>query len=79
MKWLSDPETMAALTGILGALLLAFNNEFSRYGWPLFLVSNLGWIVFSIRGKFQKLLIQQLAFLATTLFGIWNAFFTKLI
>jgi hypothetical protein len=79
MKLRSDPETLGAITGISGALLLAFDNQFSRFGWLLFLASNIGWMVFAIRGKFSKLLLQQLAFLATTLLGIWNTFIAKLL
>lgn len=75
MKALKDPEAWGAYTGIPGALLLAMNNGYSKYGWALFLVSNISWIVFAVRGKYTKLLLQQLAFMATTLLGLWNTFF----
>lgn len=75
---LKDPEAWGAYTGIPGAFLLAMNNDFSRYGWALFLASNISWIVFAIRGKYTKLLLQQLAFLGTTLLGLWNTWFSHL-
>lgn len=77
MKAVRDPEVWGAYTGIPGALLLAMNNGFSKYGWALFLVSNISWIVFAVRGKYTKLLYQQIAFLATTLLGLWNLFFAN--
>lgn len=72
-----DPESMGAYTGILGAFLLALNNDLSCIGWPLFLASNISWIVFSIRGKFNKLLLQQLAFTASSMIGIWNTYLSQ--
>lgn len=76
MKALTDPEAWGAYTGIPGALLLAMNNGYSQYGWALFLVSNISWIVFALRGKFTRLLLQQMAFMVTTLLGLWNTFFS---
>jgi hypothetical protein len=68
----SDPEAWGAYTGIPGAFLLALGGSYGKYGWLLFLASNVCWIVFATRGKFKKLLLQQLAFLATTTLGLWN-------
>lgn len=72
MKLPRDPESWGAFTGIPGAFFLAVGSNYGHYGWLLFLVSNICWIVFAIRGKFNKLLLQQFAFLATTLLGLWN-------
>lgn len=72
MKALKDPEAWGAYTGIPGALMLAMNNGYSHYGWALFLASNISWIVFAMRGNYNKLLFQQMAFMATTLLGLWN-------
>lgn len=68
----TDPETWGAVTGVLGALFLALSTSFSRYGWLLFLSSNIAWIAFAVRGGYRKLLVQQLAFTLTSLVGIWN-------
>ncbi len=72
MKVLKDPEAWGAYTGIPGALFLAMNNGYGHYGWSLFLVSNISWIIFAVRGGYSRLLQQQLAFMATTLLGLWN-------
>lgn len=74
MKRYFDPEAWGAYTGIPGALLLALSTGYSRYGWFLFLASNVAWIIFALRKRFTKLLYQQFAFIATTLLGIWNTF-----
>lgn len=74
MKLALDAETFGALTGIGGALLLASMSQHSRYGWLLFLCSNVCWIVFAVQGRFHKLLLQQFAFTSTSLLGIWNSF-----
>ncbi len=71
---LADAETYGALTGIGGALLVASMGQYSRYGWLLFLASNLCWIVFAVKGHFRKLLLQQFAYTVTSLLGIWNSF-----
>jgi nicotinamide riboside transporter PnuC len=69
-----DAETCGALTGIAGALLVASMSQYSRFGWLLFLCSNVCWIVFAVQGKFHKLLLQQFAYTGTSLLGIWNSF-----
>lgn len=70
-----DAETFGALTGIGGAFLIASMSQYSRYGWLLFLCSNICWVVFAAQKRFHKLLLQQLAFTSTTLLGILNSFF----
>jgi len=41
-------EWTGAVLGLLGALLLSLNHRVSRYGWPLFLLSNFMWIGFGV-------------------------------
>lgn len=71
---IADAESYGAMTGIGGALLVASMGQYSRYGWLLFLASNIFWIVFAVRGSFRKLLLQQFAYTGTSLLGIWNSF-----
>lgn len=72
MRSLKDSEAWGAYTGIPGAMILAMNNGHAHYGWLLFLASNVSWIVFASRGRYTKLLAQQLAFLGTTMVGLYN-------
>lgn len=58
--------------GVSGAALLAIHNRYSRYGWPLFLVSNVFWIGFALERSEDGLLVQQGFFTATSLLGLYR-------
>jgi hypothetical protein len=68
-------ERLGALFGAPGSLLLALNTPVSKYGWLLFLASNIAWVCFAMYKKYFFLLGQQLVFTATTLLGIYRYFF----
>ena len=63
-------EWLGAITGMLGAGLLALNLDVSKLGWILFLLSNYFWIAFAILNKLWGLLWMQLVFTATSITGI---------
>lgn len=65
-------ETIAALFGIMGAFLLAKPGVHPAWGFAAFLVSNVGWIMFSSGHRHWRLLGQTLCFLLSSLFGLWN-------
>ena len=67
-------EFCGSIPGIIGALLLASAWPIGRYGWLAFLLSNLAWIVFSVRNRYRLMLYQQLAFLFCSSLGIYNNF-----
>ena len=69
-----DAEASGAYFGITGALILALALPVSKWGWVLFLGSNVSWLVFSIQYRYRKLLWQTVAFTASSLLGILNAF-----
>jgi HAMP domain-containing protein len=62
----------AALFGVAGALLLAWNGRRAAWGWVLFLASNIGWIIHALASDQQPLLWQTLVFTATSALGIWR-------
>lgn len=65
-------EALAALSGLLGAFLLAGKGEHAAWGWVAFLASNAGWIAFGwIRGHWW-LVLQQVGFTASSLLGVWR-------
>jgi nicotinamide riboside transporter PnuC len=66
-------EWIGALSGLLGAFLLATNTHISKYGWVAFLVANIALIGFSIGIDRNGLLLQQLGFMATSLLGLYRA------
>jgi nicotinamide riboside transporter PnuC len=67
-------EYFAAAFGIAGTLLLALNGKRAGWGFVAFLASNAGWIWFALEHGHRGLLMQQIAFTATSLLGIWRWF-----
>lgn len=64
-------ELAAALFGVVGTLLLAFNGRNAGWGFVAYLVSNAGWIAFAWIHGHWGMLVQQLFFTASSLIGIW--------
>jgi hypothetical protein len=64
---------MAALLGITGAAWLALHAPWPAIGWLCFLASNVAWIVFARIHGHRALGVQQIAFLATSIIGVFNA------
>lgn len=69
-----DFETWGAYFGISGAMLLAVAIPASKWGWVLFLASNLFWLLFALRFGYKKLANQTIVFTASSLLGILNSF-----
>lgn len=64
-------EIVAACFGGLGTIVLALNGPRAGRGFLAYLVSNACWLTSSwIQGQWP-LFAQQLAFLASSLLGIW--------
>ncbi len=64
-------ENIAALFGMLGALLLAM-PAYPGWGFGCFVVSNIGWLLFAHTHRHRKLAVQQWVFLVCSLLGLWN-------
>lgn len=72
----SDPlQYIGFAVGALGALVLGFNDDFSRNGWLLFLASNLMLITWAKRKGMYGVLAGQMVFTYTSLNGIAHSFF----
>jgi hypothetical protein len=65
-------EAAAAASGLAGAFLLATKGQHAAWGWVAFLASNAGWIAFGWLRRHLFLLVQQVGFTASSLWGIWN-------
>jgi len=64
-------EILAAAFGVLGTVLLALRGPRAGWGFVAYLASNAGWLTSSwVQGQWP-LFTQQLAFLASSLLGIW--------
>lgn len=64
-------EFLSAAFGIFGTVLLALNGRRAGWGFVAYLASNIGWIWFAAVHQHWALLAQQLAFLVSSLVGIW--------
>lgn len=65
-------EIFGSVTGLLGAALLSLNNEYSGFGFVLFLFSNFAWMGFGYIKGYTWLVIMQVGFTLTSLAGIYN-------
>jgi hypothetical protein len=65
-------EAAAAVAGLVGSFLLAGKGEHAAWGWWAFLASNAGWLAFGWIRRHWFLLLQQVGFTASSLWGIWT-------
>lgn len=65
-------EFFGATTGLLGAAILAAHGTNADWGFVFFLMSNVFFIIFSIKAKLSWLFIMQVGFTATSVIGIYN-------
>ncbi len=72
---LTGVEWLGAVLAVSGSLLLSLNNEYSRWGWVLYLLSNVALISFAVEKGLSGILAMQTVFLVTTLLGIRRWFF----
>lgn len=72
MDWVTFMEVGGALNGTAGAWLLAFNCKGSKFGWVLFLLSNLFWLTFAVLLNRHWMLLQTVSFTLSSTLGVWN-------
>jgi len=65
-------EWLGCITGVAGAFLLALNNEWSGWGFVVFLISNVFWITYGIITRTPGLITMQVVFTATSILGIYQ-------
>jgi len=65
-------EILSAALGLLGTVLLATRSPCAGWGFVAYLVSNIGWLVFSFNLGHMGLFWQQIGFLIMSLWGIWT-------
>ena len=68
-------EFVGSLLGLIGAFVVAKQNQGSEFGFVFFLISNLFFIQFSLTNRYYALLLMQVGFTVTSLMGIYNGFF----
>lgn len=65
-------ELIATACGLLGSLVLSLKGERAAWGWVLFAISNVGWLVFSFGHGHWGMFAQQIGFSITSAIGIWQ-------
>lgn len=65
-------EWSGAITGAIGALLLAIRLRVSGWGWVLFLFSNILWIGFGLQSGRWSIVFMQAFMTATSILGIYR-------
>ncbi len=65
-------DWLGSTLGLAGAALLAANTTGSEYGWLLFLLSNVAWIIHGVRARTWSLVTMQAGFTGTSMLGIWR-------
>lgn len=67
-------EWTGCVFGLLGAALLARCDDYSRWGFVSFLVSNAFLIAYAYLNRASGLGLMQLGFTATSTIGVYNGF-----
>jgi len=63
---------VGAALGVIGAILLAFNFELSKYGYVFFLLSSVSLSVWAITDKQYHQLMMQLVFTVINTIGLYK-------
>lgn len=65
-------EWVGSLCGIGGALLMARNTRQSPFAYPLWIVSSIALVLFSLATEHRGLLLQQITFTGINLLGLYR-------
>lgn len=65
-------EWVGTLMGVGGALLLALNGPHAKWAWPMWMLSNVCFIVFGLIIGAYGLVTMQAGFFTTSSIGCWK-------
>lgn len=65
-------DSIGAIAASIGALMIAMNGKQAKWGWWLFLVSNIAWTVYAVQQEIYTLLVQEIVYLIINLIGLWQ-------
>lgn len=65
-------EWGGALLGVAGSEVLARNASYSRYGWIIWIASNILWIAFALKRRAFGLLAMQIFYMGISIQGAVN-------
>ncbi len=67
-------QYIGAITGMIGALLMALNIPASRFAYVAYMASNMAWLGYGYFAVVPGLVMMQSVFFVTTLIGLWRWF-----
>lgn len=65
-------EWFGCVTGVIGALIIAVNKPWSRWGFILFLFSNAAWLAQGLLVKSGGMIVMQVAYAVVNAIGVWR-------
>ncbi len=65
-------EAAGAMSGLVGAWLIASKCRYSHWAFVVYLCSNACWLMFALAQHHFWMVIQMVGFGASSVFGIWN-------
>ncbi|KAF1035355.1 MAG: hypothetical protein GAK35_04208 [Herbaspirillum frisingense] len=65
-------EAVGAVSGLLGAWLIAFKCRYSRWAFFIYLCSNSCWLAFAVLEHHVWMQMQMVGFAVSSMVGIWN-------
>ncbi|MBB4861271.1 nicotinamide riboside transporter PnuC [Pseudomonas nitritireducens] len=65
-------QWVGTVFGVVGALMVASNTRWSKWGWPFFIVSAWGLFLFAGSMDAFGMMILEVTFFLTNLLGLWR-------
>ena len=72
MDQVTPLDIASTFFGVLGTLLLACRSKWAGWGFVAYLVSNMGWLVYSLNHGAWALMGQYTVFSVVSLYGVWK-------
>jgi hypothetical protein len=65
---------LGTATGISGGILVALNFEFSKFGYILFMVSAISWVIQGLKNQDNSLVLLNTVFVCVNMLGLYHWF-----
>jgi nicotinamide riboside transporter PnuC len=72
MTWIQCAEWIGAAVGIIGAIAIALNVSWSKWGFVLFLISNILIGVYAYAANATGVLVMQVVYAAINVVGLYR-------
>lgn len=65
-------DTLGAITGVLGAVVMSVESKYSKFAFPIWIVSSALWIAYALSTDQLPLLNQQIVYFVINVIGLWS-------